>query len=110
MSAVSDLTDVPDAAIIAVLTQMDWPDDREFSAHIEPDGYQLTPPGTYWDMATDVARAAIGALGEEIARAIEARKRPGITAMLEGGWNQAIEVAAEVARETAHNGSEETKP
>lgn len=71
-------------ATLAVLREMDWPDDRQASAHIEPDGYQVTPPGTYWDMAQDVAGAVISAMkaiiraderakvAEEIAKAIEA--------------------------------------
>lgn len=51
----------PTAAIEAVLRVMDWPDDREQSAHIEPDGYQLTPPGAYWDTAEEIAAAVIAA-------------------------------------------------
>lgn len=36
-----------------------------------------------------------------IADAITAQRRPGITAMLEGGWNHAVETAAGIARQHA---------
>lgn len=50
------------AAIEAVLHVMDWPDDREFSAHVEPDGRELTPPGCYWEFAEEIAQAVITAM------------------------------------------------
>jgi hypothetical protein len=53
------------AATLAVLDEMGWPDDRLASAHVEPDGYQVTPPGAYWEQAERVA-AAVFATGRSV--------------------------------------------
>lgn len=58
------MAELTDAATLAVLREMGWPDDREFSAHVEPDSYQLTPPGAYWDAAREIAEAVMRVITE----------------------------------------------
>lgn len=55
----ADITgDIPEPRVLAVLEQLGWPDDRAASAHVEPDGWQLSPAGHYYSLAEDVVRAA----------------------------------------------------
>ncbi len=92
-----------DAAIEAAMHAMygDHPHAENYRAHVQVGIAAAAPLIGAAARADERAKAL-----EEAARAIEARKRPGITAMLEGGWNQAIEVAAGVARETAFKAPE----
>lgn len=48
----------PDGRVLAALAVLGWPDDRERSAHIEEDGYEVTPVGHYWSIVCDVLAAA----------------------------------------------------
>jgi hypothetical protein len=50
-----------DAQILAALEVLGWPDDREASAHVEPDGFWVTPARHYWDTVTSVLDAAAAA-------------------------------------------------
>ena len=50
-----------DAQVLAALEVLGWPDDREASAHIEPDGHEVTPARHYWDLVTSVLDAAAAA-------------------------------------------------
>ena len=55
------MTDHPapaEARISAALEVLGWPDDRKMSAHVEPDGFHITPPGHYWQTMSDVLTAA----------------------------------------------------
>lgn len=47
--------------VLAALEVLGWPDDRERSAHIEEDGYEVTPRWHYWDLVTSVLNAAAAA-------------------------------------------------
>jgi hypothetical protein len=46
------------ARVLAALAVLGWADDREASAHVEPDGYEVTPPRHYWEVMEEVIRAA----------------------------------------------------
>lgn len=50
--------DIAPARVLAALEILGWPDDREHSAHVEPDGFHLTAPGHYYGTAEDAIRAA----------------------------------------------------
>ena len=58
------------AAIPGVLETLGWPDDRAGSAHVEADGYQVTPAGLYWELAGDVAEAVLTAAAPLIEAAV----------------------------------------
>lgn len=49
---------VGDARVLAALNVLGWPDDREMSAHVEPDGYHVTPAGLYWEIVSEALAAA----------------------------------------------------
>lgn len=44
--------------VIAALAVAGWPDDRAGSAHVEDDGYEITPAGHYWELMTDIIQVA----------------------------------------------------
>lgn len=50
--------DINPACILAALDVLGWPDDRAASAHVEEDGFEVTPAGHYWDTMTEVLAAA----------------------------------------------------
>jgi hypothetical protein len=50
-----------DAQVLAALQALGWPDDRDGSAHVEDDGYQVTPARHYWDTVTAVVQAVLDA-------------------------------------------------
>lgn len=50
--------DIAEPRILAALEVMGWPDDRQASADVEPDGWELTGAGHYWATMEDVIRAA----------------------------------------------------
>lgn len=52
-----DPADVDPARVLAALDVLGWPDDRDGSAHAEPDGYEVTPARHYWELVSDVIRA-----------------------------------------------------
>lgn len=47
-----------DARVLAILAVLGWPDDRAASAHVEPEGYEITSAGSYWSLAADAVFAA----------------------------------------------------
>jgi len=51
-----------DSLILAALEELGWPDDRAESAHVEPDGHEVAPPGAYWDVVGDLVDAVLTAL------------------------------------------------
>jgi hypothetical protein len=71
------MPEVQPERILAALGVLGWPDDRERSAHVEPDGHEAAPPGHYWKTVTEVIEASDAAGATSIAerlRALEAEQ------------------------------------